>query len=96
MSEEYRNNFIRQLLMPWLVRAIKTYNHGLKSLRQSEHNCNPMCITSNVVKSSGVILQIHVTSPFPIQYNVERSKELCFDGFNTVGGVGVRGRDVQC
>ena len=54
-----------------------------------------MCITSNVVKSSGVILQIHVTSPFPIQYNVERSEELCFDGFNTVGGVGVGGRDVQ-
>ena len=84
MSEEYRNNFIRQLLMLWLV--------NLKSLGQSEHNCNPMCITSNVVKSSGVILQIHVTSPFPIQYNVERSKELCFDGFNTVGGVGVGGR----
>ena len=35
------------------------YNPGQKSLRQWEHNCNSMCITSNVVKSSAVILQIH-------------------------------------
>ena len=48
-----------------------------------------MCFTSNVVKSSAVILQIHVPSPFPTQYNVERSKELHLDGFNTVRGVGV-------
>ena len=51
-----------------------------------------MRFTSNVVKSSAVILQIHVPSPFPTQNNVERSKELCLDGFNTVRRVGVGGR----
>ena len=55
-----------------------------------------MRFTSNVAKSSAVILQIHVPSPLPTQYNVERSKELCFDGFNTLRGVGVGGRNVQC
>ena len=53
-----------------------------------------MRFTSNVAKSSAVILQIHVPSPLPTQYNVERSKELCLDGFNTVRGVGGGGRDV--
>ena len=63
---------------------------------QSERNFNSMRFTSNVAKSSAVILQIHVPSPLPTQYNVERSKELCFDGFNTLRGVGVGGRNVQC
>ena len=61
---------------------------------QSERNFNSMRFTSNVAKSSAVILQIHVPSPLPTQYNVERSKELCFDGFNTLRGVGREGRDV--
>ena len=73
------------------------YNHGQKSLGQSEHNFNSMRFASNVVKSSAVILQIHVPSPFPTEHNVERSKELCLDGFNTVRrGVGEGGREVQC
>ena len=67
---------------------LKSYNPGQKSMGQSEHNCNSICITSNVVKSSAVILQIHVSSPFPTQYNVERSKELYVDGFITVHRVG--------
>ena len=65
-----------------------TYNHGQKSLEQSEHNFKSMHFTSSVAKSSAVFLQIHVPSPLPTQYNVERSKELCLDGFNTVCGVG--------
>ena len=77
---------------------MSTYNHGQKSLGQSEHNFNSMRFTSNVnvVKSSAVVLQIYVPSPLPTQYNVERSKELCLHGFNTVRGVGGGGRDVQC
>ena len=64
-----------------------------------------MRFTSNVVKSSAVILQIHVPSPFRTRYNAERSKELCLDGFNTVRGVGegvggavlvVRGYNFAC
>ena len=51
---------------------------------QSERNFNSMRFTSNVAKSSAVILQMHV----PTQYNVERSKELCLDGFNTLRVVG--------
>ena len=47
-----------------------------------------MRFTSNVATSSALILQMHVPSPFPTQYNVERSKELCLHGFNTIGGVG--------
>ena len=43
---------------------------------------------TSVAKSSAVFLQIHVPSPLYTQYNVERSKELCLDGFNTVCGVG--------
>ena len=65
-----------------------------KSLGQSQRNCNPMCITRNVVKGSAAILQIH--APSPTQYDVKRSKELYLDGFNTVRGVGGGGRDVQC
>ena len=72
------------------------YNHGQKSLGQSERNFNSLRFTSSVAKSSAVFLQIHVPSPLPTQYNVERSKELCLDGFNTVCGVGEAGRDVQC
>ena len=52
---------------------------------QSERNFNSMRFTNNVAKSSAVILQIHVPSPLPTQYNVERSKELRFDGFNPWG-----------
>ena len=73
----------------------RCYSHGQKSLGQSGHNFNSMRFTSNV-KRSAVILQIHVPSPFPTQCNVERSKELCLDGFNTIRGVGVGGREVQC
>ena len=51
---------------------------------------------TSVAKSSAVFLQIHVPFPLYTQYNVERSKELCLDGFNTVCGVGGGGRDVQC
>ena len=73
-----------------------TYNHGQKSLGQSERNFNSMRFTSSVAKSSAVFLQIHVPSTLPTQYNVERSKELSLDDFNTVSGVGGGGRDVQC
>ena len=62
--------------------------HGQKSLGQSKCNFNSKRFTSYVAKSSAVFLQIHVPSPLPTQYNVERSKELCLDGFNTVRGVG--------
>ena len=62
--------------------SLSNYNHGQKSLGQSERNFNSMRITSSV------FLQIHVPSPLPTQYNVERSKELCLDGLNTVCGVG--------
>ena len=55
-----------------------------------------MRFTSSVAKSSAVFLQIHVPSTLPTQYNVERSKELSLDDFNTVSGVGGGGRDVQC
>ena len=55
------------------VTKFSPYFPGQKSLGQSEHNCNSMCVTSSVVKSSAVILQIVVPSPFPTQYNVERS-----------------------
>ena len=51
------------------------YNHRPKSLEQSDHNLYSMRFTSYVVKSSAVVLQIHVPYPFPTQYNVERSKE---------------------
>ena len=43
------------------------FNHGQKSLGQSKHNFNSMRFTSNVVKDSAVILQIHVPCPFPTQ-----------------------------
>ena len=72
------------------------YNHGQKSLGQSERNFNSMRLTSYVAKSSAVFLQIHVPFPLPTQYNVERSKELCLDGFNAVCGVRRGGWDVQC
>ena len=76
--------------------TLPSYNHGQKSLGQSERNFNSMRLTISVAKSSAVFLQIHVPSPLPTQYNVERSKELCLDGFNTVCGVGGGGREVQC
>ena len=47
---------------------------------------------SSINRDSSVILQIHLPYPLPTQYNVERSKELCLDGFNTVRGVGGGGR----
>ena len=53
-------------------------------------------VLSQKRKSSAVFLQIHVPSPLPTQYNVERSKELSLDGFNTVCGLGGGGRNVQC
>ena len=45
------------------------YNHGQKSLGQSEHNFNSMRFTRSVAKSSAVFLQIHVPSPLLTQYN---------------------------
>ena len=64
------------------------YNHGQKSLGQSERNFNSVRFTSSVAESSAVFLLIHVPSPLTTLYNVERSKELCLDDFNTVCGVG--------
>ena len=72
------------------------YNHGQKSLGQSEGDFKSMRFITIVAKSSAVIVQMHVPSPFPTQYNVERSQELSLDGFNTARGVGGQGRDVQC
>ena len=68
-----------------------------KSPWDSQNVTSILCESQvSVAKSSAVFLQIHVLSPLPTQYNVERSKELCLDGFNTVCGVGGGGRDVQC
>ena len=39
------------------------YNHGQKSLGQSERNFNSMRFTSSVAKSNAVFLKIHVPSP---------------------------------
>ena len=41
------------------------YNHGQKSLGQSQRSFNSMCFTTSVAKSSAVILQMHVPSPSP-------------------------------
>ena len=51
----------------FLVSKTLNYNHGQKSLGQSEHNFSSMRFTSNVVKSSAVIFQImyFVLSPSP-------------------------------
>ena len=38
---------------------------------ESRHSYNSMCITSYVVKSRAVSLQIHIPYPFPTQYNVD-------------------------
>ena len=61
-----------------------------KSPWDSQNVTSILCVSlvSYVAKSSAVFLQIHVFSPLLTQYNVERSKELCLDGFNTVCGVG--------
>ena len=61
-----------------------------KSPWDSQNVTSILCasLVSYVAKSSAVFLQIHVPSPLLTQYNVERSKELCLDGFNTVCGVG--------
>ena len=72
------------------------YNHVQKSLGQSERDFNYMPFTSIVSKSSAVMLEMHVPSPFPAQYNVERSQEVCLHGFNTARGVRGQGRDVPC
>jgi len=72
------------------------YNHGQKSLGQSERDFKSMRFITIVAKSSAVIVQMHVPSPFPTQYNVERSQEFSLDGFNTARGVGGQGRDLQC
>ena len=84
-----------------MVQIPRCYNHGQKSLGKSERNFNSIRFTSYVAKaqkrkSSAVFLQTHVPSPLPTQYNVERSKELSLDGFNTVCGLGGGGRNVQC
>ena len=55
-----------------------------------------MRFTSIVAKNSAVMLEMHVPSPFPTQYNVETSQELCLHGFNIAPGVGGQGRDVEC
>ena len=55
-----------------------------------------MRFTSIVAKNSAVMLEMHVPSPFPTQYNVETSQGLCLHGFNIAPGVGGQGRDVEC
>ena len=70
-----------------------------KSPWDSQNITSILCVSlvSYVAKSSAVFLEIHVPSPLPTQYNVERSKELYLDSFNTVRGVAGGGaRDVQC
>ena len=54
-----------------------------------------MRFTGIVAKSSAVMLKMHVPSPFPTQYNVERSQELCLHGLNTARGVGGQGKDMH-
>ena len=67
-----------------------------KSPWDSQNVTSILCVSQVLSqKNSAIFLQIHVPSPLPTQYNVERSKELCLDGFNTVCGVGGGGRDVQ-
>ena len=55
-----------------------------------------MPFTSIVAKSSAVMLEMHVPSPFPTQDNVERSQELYLHAFNIARRVGGQGRDVEC
>ena len=73
--------------------SITCETHRIDSQSVTSILCVSQVMSQKVV---AVILQIHVLSPLPTQYNVERSKELCFDGFNTLRGVGVGGRNVQC
>ena len=68
-----------------------------KSPWDSQNVTSILCVSQVLSqKSSAVFFQIHVPSSLPTQYNVEISKELCLDSFNTVCGVGGGGRDVQC
>ena len=73
--------------------SITCETHRIDSQSVTSILCVSQVMSQKVV---AVILQMHVLSPLPTQYNVERSKELCFDGFNTLRGVGVGGRNVQC
>ena len=70
-----------------------------KSPWDSQNVTSILCVSQ--VLSQKAVLSFYKSmspppSPLPTQYNVERSKELCLDGFNTVCGVGGGGRDVQC
>ena len=68
-----------------------------KSPWDSQNVTSILCVSQVLSqKNSAIFLQIHVPSPLPTQYNVERSKELCLDGFNAVCGVRRGGWDVQC
>ena len=55
-----------------------------------------LCLSQVMSKKAVLSFYKSIFPPLPIQYNVARSKELCLDGFITVLGVGVGGRDVQC
>ena len=63
----------------------------------SESVTSILCV-SQVMSQTGsaVILQIHVPSPLPTKYNIERSKKLCLNGVSIVRGVGGGGRDLRC
>ena len=60
-----------------------------KSPWDSQNTTSILCV-SQVLSQKAVqsFYKSMSPSPFPTQYNVERSKELCLDGFNTVCGVG--------
>ena len=59
-----------------------------KSPWDSQNATSILCV-SQVLSQKGCCLFTNpCPPPLPTQYNVERSKELCLDGFNTVCGVG--------
>ena len=52
---------------------------------------------SNIRKSSTALFKMVNHSPFPTQYNAERSKKMWLDGLNSVHGVeGRGGGEVHC
>ena len=83
---------------------------GQKSLRQYKHNSSSMWTTPQVNVMFGKAMLSFEKSltlqpspprpphpvPFPAQYNVDRSKKLWLDGFNTVRGVEGGSGEVDC
>ena len=57
-----------------------------KSPWDSQNVTSILCVSQFL--SQKAVLYFYVPSPLLTQYNVERSKKLCLDGFNTVCGVG--------